>query len=79
MLNLISRPIHSDTLDAWAKWLEDIAKVAVVAVPVIVFGQYSIIFKLFNSLALIIAAYFCMLGGKLIRQHKSILASLGGN
>ncbi|UXN36255.1 hypothetical protein N8E87_08695 [Avibacterium paragallinarum] len=31
MLNLPKRPIDTDTLDAWAKMLEDIAKAALLA------------------------------------------------
>ena len=33
MLNLLKRPIEVETLDTWAKILEDMAKVAILAIP----------------------------------------------
>ncbi|MBN6712051.1 hypothetical protein JFL47_12630 [Haemophilus haemoglobinophilus] len=74
MLNLLKRPIEAETLDAWAKWLEDIAKVSIIAVPVVVFGQYPFIIKTLNILFLLICTYFFMLGEKLIRKHKDKLS-----
>ncbi|NBI42263.1 hypothetical protein GVX76_01920 [[Haemophilus] felis] len=74
MMNIFKRPIETETLDAWAKWLEDIAKVAIIAVPVVVFGQYPLIVKGLNILFLLICTYFFMLGGKLIRKHKDKLS-----
>lgn len=74
MLNLFKRPIETETLDAWAKWLEDIAKVSIIAVPVVVFGQYSFVIKALNVLCLLICTYSFMLGGKLIRKHKEKLS-----
>ena len=50
MLNLLKRPIEVET--AWAKMLEDMAKVAILAIPVVVFGQNSSNFKIAGSIAL---------------------------
>lgn len=57
------------------KILEDIAKVAILAVPVVIFGQNGSGFKIASSIALLLSAYFALLGGKLIRKHKSFLSS----
>lgn len=74
MLNLFRRPIETETVDAWAKWLEDLAKVAVVALPVVIFGQYSVEFKIINSLLLAFSTYSFMLIAKLIRKYKQQLS-----
>lgn len=37
--NLLKRPTEPETLDAWAKILEDIAKVAILALPVIIYQR----------------------------------------
>ncbi|BBE95117.1 hypothetical protein [Haemophilus influenzae] len=75
MLNLLKRPIEVETLEAWAKILEDMAKVAILAVPVVAFGQNNTYFKIASSVALLFMAYFALLGGKLIRKHKLFLSS----
>lgn len=74
MLNLLKRPIEIETLDAWAKILEDIAKVALLALPVVIFGQNGIFFKSASSVALLLIAYFALIGGKQIRKHKTYLS-----
>lgn len=74
MFNLLKRPIESETLDAWAKILEDIAKVAILAIPVVIFGQNGVFFKSASTIALLMAAYFALIGGKQIRKHKVYLS-----
>ncbi|MFZ7342874.1 hypothetical protein [Avibacterium volantium] len=74
MLNLFKRPIEVETLEAWAKMVEDIAKVAILAVPVIIFGQNGILFKIMSSLTLIFVIYAALVAGKLLRKHKSQLS-----
>ncbi|WP_258173727.1 hypothetical protein [Haemophilus influenzae] len=51
------------------------AKVAILAVPVVAFGQNNTYFKIASSVALLFMAYFALLGGKLIRKHKLFLSS----
>ncbi|MCF7522118.1 hypothetical protein L4G92_08695 [Neisseria sp. ZJ106] len=75
MFNLLKRPIETETLDAWAKILEDIAKVAVLALPVVIFGQNGVAFKAASSIALLTIAYFALIGGKQIRKHKTFLST----
>ncbi|MFU2047811.1 hypothetical protein ACLSZ3_00835 [Avibacterium gallinarum] len=70
MLNLFKRPIEVETLEAWAKMSEDIAKVEILAVPVIIFGQNGILFKIMSSLTLMFVIYATLVAGKLLRKHK---------
>ncbi|KAA6207995.1 hypothetical protein [Avibacterium paragallinarum] len=74
LFNLLKRPIETETLDAWAKILEDIAKVALLALPVVIFGQNHFLFKLASSFALLLIAYLALIGGKQIRKHKPYLS-----
>lgn len=73
--NLLKRPTEPETLDAWAKILEDIAKVAILALPVIIFGQNGVFFKFASSVAILMIAYFSLIGGKQIRKHKHYLST----
>lgn len=75
MFNLLKRPIEVETLEAWAKLLEDMAKVALFALPVVVLGENSHIFKVVCSIGLCVVTYFSLIGGKQIRKNKSFLAS----
>lgn len=75
VFNLLKRPIETETLDAWAKILEDIAKVSILALPVVIFGQSGVFFKIASSVALMYVAYFALIGGKQIRKHKTFLSS----
>ncbi|VEB24441.1 hypothetical protein [Avibacterium volantium] len=74
MLNLFKRPIEVETLEAWAKMVEDIAKVAILAVPVIIFGQNGILFKIASSFTLMFVAYATLLVGKQLRKLKPKLS-----
>ncbi|NBI12092.1 hypothetical protein GVX81_00310 [[Haemophilus] felis] len=69
-LNLFKRPIEAESLDAWAKMSDDIAKVSALATPVVIFGNSSFVLKIINILLLAILVYACMITGRIIRQHK---------
>ena len=49
MLNLSKKPIEKETLDDWAKLSVDVAKVAILAIPVILYGKDPIYLKCINS------------------------------
>ncbi|MCW9733851.1 hypothetical protein L5B97_10340 [Avibacterium sp. 20-15] len=70
MLNLFKRPIEIETVEAWAKLLEDIAKVAILAVPMIIFGQNGVLFKIASSFTLMFVSYATLVLGKQLRKHK---------
>lgn len=37
MLNLFQKPFETKTLDVWAKMSDDVAKVAVLGIPVVIY------------------------------------------
>ncbi|MBR0572678.1 MULTISPECIES: hypothetical protein [Pasteurellaceae] len=68
MWNLFKKPIEKSSFEAWSKMSDDIAKVAILAIPVIIFGKYTIGFKILNSILLFIAIYLFLIGGRLFRN-----------
>ncbi|MCF7521559.1 hypothetical protein L4G92_05795 [Neisseria sp. ZJ106] len=68
MYNLFKRPIENASLEAWAKLADDVAKVAILAIPVVLYGTDPFPLKFFNSLLLLTGIYTCLLGGRLFRQ-----------
>ncbi len=68
MWNLFKKPIEQSSFEAWSKMSDDIAKVAILAIPVIIFGKYTIEFKVLNSILLFIAIYLFLVGGRLFRN-----------
>ncbi len=70
MFNLFKKPYEKETLDAWAKISDDIGKVAILAIPVMLFGQNLVIIKFTNSVLLLTGAYGAFIVGRTIRKHK---------
>lgn len=70
MLNLFKRPIEKSSLESWSKITDDIAKVAILAIPVMLYGKDPIYLKAINSILLLIGAYACLLGGRLFRKKS---------
>lgn len=68
MFNLFRLPIEKSSLSAWSKLTDDIAKVAILAMPVILYGNYSLAFKGLNISFLVVIAYFCLMMGRFFRQ-----------
>lgn len=68
MWNLFKRPIEKSSLEAWAKIADDVGKVAILAIPVILYGKDPIYLKLINSILLLIGCYASFLGGRLFRK-----------
>ncbi|SMB81563.1 hypothetical protein SAMN05660772_01893 [Pasteurella testudinis DSM 23072] len=71
---LLKRPIKKETSDSWAKNLEDLAKVALLAIPVVLYGQYSWWFKGINLVLLAFAAYGILLCSKELRKYQDKLS-----
>lgn len=69
-LNLFKLPIEKDTLDDWAKITTDVAKVAILAIPVILYGDDPTYLKLINTALLYIGVYASLQSGRIIRQYK---------
>lgn len=70
MLTLFKRPIEKETLDAWAKVSDDIGKVAILAIPVMLFGESTLLIKAINSFLLLSGTYSAFTLGRIIRRHK---------
>lgn len=59
-LNIFKAPIDKETLDDWAKIALDCAKVSILAIPVLLYGNETAFNKLYYSVLLAISAY-CLL------------------
>ncbi|NBH75913.1 hypothetical protein [Rodentibacter pneumotropicus] len=68
MFNLFRSPIEKSSLSAWSKLTDDIAKVAILAMPVILYGGNSLAFKGANIAFLLIIAYIFLVMGRFFRQ-----------
>ena len=68
MLNLFKLPIEKSSLEAWSKLSDDVAKVAILAMPVILQGEQPLFLKGLNISFLLIIAYACLVMGRKFRQ-----------
>ena len=69
-LNLFNKPIEMETFDSWIKGLDDIAKVSVLAIPVVLYGQGGVLFKTLNITLLAVGSYTLLLVSRNLRQAK---------
>ncbi|MDH2997633.1 hypothetical protein A1D22_07865 [Pasteurellaceae bacterium LFhippo2] len=63
-------PIENETLDSWAKNVEDIAKVSILAFPVVIYGQYGVLFKAINITMLCMVTYSMLYIARFLRRTK---------
>ena len=68
MLNLFKLPIEKSSLEAWSKLSDDVAKVAILAMPVRLYGEQPLFLKGLNISFLLIIAYACLVMGLKFRQ-----------
>ena len=62
-------PLSSETLDSWAKMLEDIAKTVIIALPaVILFGSYSTAMRWFMAVSMIVVLALCIWNANALRH-----------
>lgn len=73
MWNLFCFPTKKETIEAWAKMLEDFAKVSIIALLVVFFGKEGLIFKAFGIGGLILIAYCSLIIAKYTREKMSEL------
>ncbi|MDO5059152.1 MAG: hypothetical protein Q4D82_04325, partial [Neisseria sp.] len=64
MYNLFKRPIEKATLEDWAKLTNNIAQIAVLAVPVVIYGADSVGRKIFNLVVLVFIIYTTLQSGR---------------
>lgn len=58
------------TIDAWSKIADDIAKVAMLAIPVMLYGNETLAIKIINALLLSFSAYSALLISRHLRKSK---------
>lgn len=75
MLALFKRPFHKESLDSWSKNLDDIARVAILAVPVVIYSNDAIVYKVFNIIFLAVFAFCSVSCADFIRKKRETLAS----
>lgn len=68
--NLFKQPIEKETLDDWAKIATDVAKVAILAIPVILYGNDAAYLKLINACLLGFTAYSGLTASRFFRKLK---------
>lgn len=73
MFKMFHIPIEKESLEAWLKILDDVTKVAFVTIPVILYGSGSVLFKIFNSLLLVLVALSLMFIADKLRRNKKLL------
>ncbi|MDH2997488.1 hypothetical protein A1D22_07105 [Pasteurellaceae bacterium LFhippo2] len=68
MLNIFKRPVEKASIEAWSKMTDDVAKVALLTIPVILYSKEDLGFKLLNILALFLVIYFFIIIGRFCRR-----------
>lgn len=69
MFNPIKLPIGKSALGSWAKIIDDIIKVAIITLPAVVYGGGTLVFKVVNSIVLILIIYVLMCASREIHQR----------
>ncbi|MGR6981959.1 hypothetical protein ACUHGC_11470 [Testudinibacter sp. P27/CKL/0425] len=67
-INVLKRPIGKTTLDGWATMADDIAKVAILAIPIILYENNPLPIKAGISVFLITSVYTFLFVGKAIKN-----------
>lgn len=70
MLNLFKRPIEPEIKEDWSKLTLDIVKVALLAIPVVVYGNSPLWVKLLNVSLLLVATYSSLLISRNLKPKK---------
>lgn len=70
MFNLFKKTVEKSSYESWAKMCDDVAKVAALAAPVIIYGNSMLAMKITNVILLILTAYFFLRGGREFRRKS---------
>lgn len=70
LLSLFRQPFDNDTLDSWAKNLDDIAKISTAAFPVLIYSGYGVLFKIINFILLCVTIYMSLGTARYLRNLK---------
>lgn len=68
--NLLKPPFETDTLNAWAHLVEDLAKVALIALPMVLYGDSPTALKVINTALLVFISDSSLLLSRRIRQYR---------
>ncbi|MCI5764284.1 MAG: hypothetical protein SPH84_01240 [Actinobacillus porcinus] len=68
MFRLFKPPFEISTLEAWSKLSDDIAKVAILAIPVMLYSNYGLGFRMFNIALLSVVTLAFLTIGRHFRQ-----------
>lgn len=75
MWNIFKKPFNQESLDSWSKLLDDVAKIAILAIPVVLYSPNSTGYKIANAILLIVFVYLGLFCADFIRKNKSSLTS----
>ncbi len=70
---LYKAPISGEQYESWAKICEDMSKVGILALPMLIYGEYSLLFKIYNVSLLTFCCYSLLCLGKFFRSNKKIV------
>lgn len=76
MLDLFHKPINIESLDSWAKNLDEIARIAILAMPVVIYGSDVTSFKIMNIVLLASCSYSCLYLANFLRKKKPYLSEI---
>lgn len=68
-LNLFKIPVGHSTIDSWAKILDDISKVSLLSLPVIIFGKSELLDKIFALPTILLVIYFSLCLSRNFRDY----------
>lgn len=73
MFNIFKKPFNRESLDSLCKILDDISKIELLAIPVVLYSPNGLFYKLFNSFVLLFSMYICLFMADFIRKNKGNL------
>lgn len=73
LFNIFKKPLNSESIDSWCKALDDIAKISLLGVPVLLYSGNALIYKIINTFLLLLSSYICLLMADFMRRNKAEL------
>lgn len=73
MLSVFQKPFHKESLDSWCKTFDDISKISILTIPVVLYSSNSIFYKISSTILLLICTYSLVYSADFIRKNKENL------
>lgn len=70
IVHLLKYPVEKSSFSSWAKISDDVAKVAILAIPVMLYSDNTLPIKLMNIGLLLISIFIFLSGGRTFRQYE---------